>query len=151
MLPAVRNTIIAATTAAAIALASAAPAHAWGEKEQGFVAGVATFLLLNEIAKNSRKRRAPAYQAPDPVYVPANPGPVYGASPARSAFMEYSPNARRAIQTRLKSYGYYHGSVDGVWGQGTARAIAAYARDVGYDDSLGTRNGVVQLYNALLA
>jgi hypothetical protein len=151
MLPAVRTTMTALTAAVAIALAPAAPAHAWGDKEQGFVAGVATFLLLNEIAKDAKRRRAPAYQAPDPIYAPGNPGPVYGVSPAKSAFMEYSPNARRAIQSRLKSYGYYYGAVDGVWGQGTARAIAAYARDVGYGNDIGTRNGAVQLYNALLA
>jgi Putative peptidoglycan binding domain len=151
MLPAVRNTFIAATAAAAIALTPAAPAHAWGDKEQGFVAGVATFLILNEIAKDAKKRRAPAYQAPQPIYVPANPPPVYQSSPAKQAFLEYSPNARRAIQQRLRSYGYYAGSIDGVWGPGTARAVEAYARDVGYGGGLGTRNGAVQLYNALLA
>lgn len=150
MLPAVRTTITAFTAAAAIALTPAAPAHAWGDKEQGFVAGVATFLILNQIVKESRNRRTPAYQAPQ-YFVPANPAPVTQTSPARAAFMEYSPNARRAIQTRLRSYGYYTGSVDGVWGQGTARAVAAYARDVGFGDGLGTRNGAVQLYNALLA
>lgn len=151
MLPAVRTLMTAAAAATAIALAPAAPAHAWGDKEQGFVAGVATFLLLNEIAKDAKKRRAPVttYQPQTPVYVPANPG--YQAAPAKSAFMEYSPNARRAIQTRLRSYGYYNGSIDGVWGPGTARAVAAYARDVGYGDGIGTRNGAVQLYNALLA
>jgi hypothetical protein len=149
MLPAVRTALITATTAAAIALAPAAPALAWGKKEQGFVAGVATFWLLNEIAKDNRRRSTapvPA-PAPHPVYVP--PAPVY-ASPAKAAFQEYSSNGRRAIQSRLRAYGYYRGAVDGVWGQGTAAAVAAYARDVGYGDAINSRNGAIQLYNALI-
>ncbi len=151
MLPAVRTTLTAATAAVAIALAPVTPAHAWGDKEQGFVAGVATFLLLNEIAKDAKKRRSPAHAAPLPVNAPVYPGPSYQVTPAKAAFLEYSPGARRAIQSRLRSYGYYSGAVDGVWGPGTARAVAAYARDVGYGDSIGSRNGAVQLYNALLA
>jgi hypothetical protein len=150
MLPAVRTTAIAGLTAAAIALAPAAPARAWGDREQGFVAGVATFWILNEIAKDARKRHAPAYRAPQPVYAPASPAPAAQASPAKAAFLEYSPSGRRAIQTRLRAYGYYFGAIDGVWGPATARAVAAYARDSGYAEGLATRNGAVQLFNALI-
>lgn len=147
MLPAVRTSLTAAVTAAAIALTPAAPAHAFGDKEQGFVAGVATFWLLNEIYKDNKRRTVRPAPLPQPVYVPA---PTYTASPAKAAFLEFSANGRRTIQSRLRSYGYYTGAIDGVWGPGTARAVAAYARDVGFGDAVGTRNGAVQLYNSLI-
>ncbi len=153
MLPAVRTNLTAAVTAAALAaalaLAAAAPAMAWGKREQGFVAGAATAILLYEIARDNKRRNGArrAAPAPQPVYVPA---PHYTAAPAKAAFLEYSANGRRAIQARLRAYGYYTGAIDGVWGPGTARAVEAYARDSGYAGGLSSRDGAIQFYNALI-
>src|SRR5438477_551761 len=52
----------------------------------------------------------------------------YGnASPTHSRVAE--------LQRRLAHAGYYHGSVDGVLGPQTRRAIRAYERDHGYASS----------------
>lgn len=36
-----------------------------------------------------------------------------------------------AVQARLKTYGYYTGTVDGMWGKGTLRAVLRYQSDRG--------------------
>ena len=36
------------------------------------------------------------------------------------------------LQSRLASAGYYHGTIDGILGPATRRAIRAYERDHGY-------------------
>lgn len=36
-----------------------------------------------------------------------------------------------AVQARLKTYGYYSGTVDGLWGNGTLRAVLKYQSDKG--------------------
>jgi hypothetical protein len=153
MLPTVSTTRIALTgalAAAAIALTPAAPAHAWGKNEQKFLAGVLTTLAVGAIVNEARKaQRPPAYQpAPQPVYVPA---PVYHGSATAAAFAEYSAASKRAIQTRLRAYGYYRGAIDGVYGPGTRAAIEAYARDTGNSAALQSRDGTVRLLNGLLA
>lgn len=89
---------------------------------------------------DDRRYEAPRYQ----------PVPQY-ASPVTDAFREYSVASRRAIQTRLRAYGYYRGAIDGIYGPGTRNAIEAYARDTGNSGLLGTRNGTVTLLNGLLA
>ena len=78
-----------------------------------------------------------------------DPQPSYGSGV--SAFNEYSAASRRAIQSRLRAYGYYYGAIDGAYGPATRRAIEAYARDSGKGALLGTRNGTVTLLNGLLA
>lgn len=77
------------------------------------------------------------------------PQPSYGN--ATGAFTEFSPASRRAIQSRLRAYGYYTGAIDGAYGPATRRAIEAYARDTGNSALLGSRNGTVTLLNGLLA
>lgn len=153
MLPMIANTRIALTgavTAAAIALAPVTPAMAWGEKEQNFLAGVVTALAVGAIVNQTRKaQRPPAYQpAPDPIAVPA---PGYGSGVLGGAFAEFSPASKRAIQQRLRSYGYYRGAIDGVYGPGTRAALEAYARDNGNPGALNSRDGAVRLMNGLLA
>ena len=52
-------------------------------------------------------------------------GPGYG----------YGENSRSRVaelQSRLARAGYYHGSIDGIMGPATRRAIRAYERDHGY-------------------
>ncbi len=146
-----RTAVIATAAAAAMALTTAAPANAWGKKEQNFLAGVATAVIVGKIIQEGRKNQ-PRYQqpvyTPTPVYVPA---PHYGTSVLGQAFAEYSPSSKRAIQTRLRNYGYYRGGIDGSFGPGTRGALEAYARDTGNTGLTQSRDGAVRLMNALLS
>lgn len=150
-----KTTLIAGLTALSIAAVPATPALAWGEKEQGFVAGVATAVIVEELLKNRRARLGgPVYAAPAPVYSPA---PVYVeprhttsiyATPAAKAFQSYSLSERKAIQRNLRAWGYYRGGIDGAFGPGTYNAITAYARDEGI--SLSTSAKAYGAYDGLL-
>lgn len=169
MLPMISNARIALTgaiAAAAIALTPATPARAWGESEQNFVAGVLTTLAVGAIVNQTRKSRGfatPSYNfAPAPTYQPAptyRPVPAYAPAPVyapvqpsvtASAFAEFSPASKRAIQQRLAAYGYYRSGIDGVFGPGTRAALEAYARDTGNSAALQSRDGAVRLMNGLL-
>lgn len=172
MLPAVTRTVTAAVTALALMASTVAPAQALGKNERNFLKGVAAAVIVNEIVKQGRAEAAPPRYAPYPGYdaryghdprrayddryghkrEPQRQGYTRGyySNAASSAFYEYSPQSRRVIQQRLAAYGYYRGAIDGVWGQGTASAMSAYARDVNASASLGTRDGSVRLYNALI-
>ncbi len=155
MLPIVmtaRTTLIAATTALSIATLPAAPAHAWGDREQGFVAGVATAVIIDEILKRDRRARD-LRSAPAPTYNfverPAATSSIY-RTPAAKAFNSYSAAERKAIQRNLRAYGYYRGGIDGSFGPGTYGAIVAYARDEGTSGTLGSTAGAFGLYDGLI-
>lgn len=147
MLPAVTRTATALVTALALATAAAQPALALGRNERNFLKGVFAAVVINELVRQSRAQAQPAPVTPRPG---PTPGPVYQTNAAASAFYEFSPQARRMIQQRLAAYGYYRGAIDGVWGRGTAAAVAAYARDVNSQNSLASRDGSVRLYNHLI-
>lgn len=163
MLPNVKTTVLA-TAAAAMVAVSAAPALAWGKKEQGFVAGVATAVIVDQLIEGSRHRKQnppPVYYAPQPappVYYTPKPAPVYVephrtsiySTPAAAAFKNYSSAERRAIQRQLRAAGYYHGSIDGSFGPGTYNAITAYARDAGASGNMRTTGGAFAVYDGLL-
>jgi Putative peptidoglycan binding domain len=153
MLPTVmtaRSTLIAALAALSIAAVPAAPALAWGDKEQGFVAGVATAVIIDEILKNSRKARA--YDRRDtPIYVePRRTHTSIYSTPAARAFQSYSHAERKAIQRNLRAWGYYRGGIDGAFGPGTYNAVVAYARDEGASGSLKSTSGAYGVYDGLL-
>jgi hypothetical protein len=144
-----KNTLIAGLAAASIAAVPAAPALAWGDKEQGFVAGVATAVIIDELLKQNRKARratAPVYVQPAPVYVPAQTS-IY-ATPAGRAFQSYSLSERKAIQRNLRAWGYYRGGIDGAFGPGTYNAVTAYARDEGL--ALNTTAKAFGLYDGMI-
>ena len=157
-----RTGAIASVTALSLALASATPTLALDKKERallGVLAAAAIVgVLANDAARKKRERQG-TYEAPryddDPHYPPRYDAPRYEPQPyygnATAAFTEFSPASRRAIQSRLRAYGYYRGPIDGAYGPATRRAIEAYARDTGNDDLLATRNGTVTLLNGLLA
>ncbi len=151
-LTSVKTSIIAAATALSIATIPAAPAHAWGDKEQGFVAGVATAIIIDELLKQERKAReakkAPVYK-PAPVYEQPTYGSVY-STPAARAFNSYSRGERKAIQRSLRALGYYHGGIDGAFGPGTYNATVAYARAAGASGHLNSSGGAYAIYDGLI-
>ncbi len=172
MLAALRTpkTALAAVTALAIAATAPAPALAWGKNEQNFLKGMLAAAAIAAIVDHNRKSNAaePDYRYRDDRYYDRSPRrdsrfddrwrddrrpdyrPPAHHSGAAAAFAEYSPASKRAIQTRLRAYGYYHGAIDGVWGPGTRAAIEAYARDTGNARALDSRDGSVRLLNGLL-
>ncbi len=157
MLPTVmtaKSTMIAALTALSIAAVPATPALAWGEKEQGFVAGVATAVIVDEILKQNRKARE-VRRAPEVVYADPRPTrPVQATSvyrtPAAQAFNSYSRSERLAIQRALRAWGYYRGGLDGAFGPGTYNAITAYARDEGLSANLRNTKSAYAVYDSLI-
>jgi hypothetical protein len=168
MLPLMNAKTIAAAVAVAIAATAAAapPALAWGDKEQGFLAGAVTAIIIDELIDNNRRRKAD--RPPAPIYVePPRRGyeeprhhrrheerrSTYGSvmtTPAAQAFNSYSRGERREIQRALRSYGYYSGSIDGAFGRGTYNALAAYARASGVPGHMNSAGGVYALFDGLL-
>ncbi|MBK8439535.1 MAG: peptidoglycan-binding protein [Rhodobacter sp.] len=155
MLLSLKSTAIAAAAALSVAAGAAAPAHAWGKKEQGFVAGVATAIIIDELIDNNRHRRTETYREPTrrPVYADPTPSYGYGSiyhTPAAQAFNSYSRHERKAIQRSLRAEGYYNGGIDGSFGPGTYRAITSYARAAGASGHLNTTGGAYALYDGLI-
>ncbi len=167
-LSAVKTSAIAAVTALSLAAASANPALAWGDREQGFVAGVATSVIVgaiaNDIKHKNRARQQQYYQQPryyeepryqhyqprpQPVYAPQPSYSVYNTAAAR-AFGSYSLTERKAIQRRLAGQGYYRSGIDGSFGPGTYNAVVAYARDTRQAGNLESTAGSYGIYDGLL-
>lgn len=185
MLPNVKtmkSSAIAALLALSLAV-PAAPAFAWGQREQDVLKGVLGTLAVTAIIKEANKNRA----QPQQKYYYVDPQPqqqhyngrgngrgkshysngngyghqkptyshnqgytnVYNTAAAQ-AFNSYSHGERQAIQRRLARQGYYSGGIDGSFGPGTYRAIAAYARDTGNLDRLASRNGAFAVYDGLI-
>lgn len=159
-----RTTLVAGLTALSVAAIPATPALAWGDKEQGFVAGAATAIIVDELLKNHRKARlydrgytaaGPTYVAPRTVYVeprhvePRATTSIY-ATPAARAFQSYSLAERKAIQRNLRAWGYYRGGIDGAFGPGTYNAVVAYARDEGASANLRSTAGAYGLYDGMI-
>jgi DNA gyrase/topoisomerase IV subunit B len=158
MLPAVKRAAIFSLTALAIAATPAAPALAWGDREQGVVTGVLGTLLVQGMIREGKKyHRQPEYAAPrpQPVYVepdyyqPRATTSIY-RTPAARAFNSYSSKERRMIQRRLSAMGYYRGGVDGSFGPGTYSAIAAYADDEGMSGYLSSTSDAYGVMDSLI-
>ncbi|MFN3844982.1 MAG: peptidoglycan-binding domain-containing protein [Paracoccaceae bacterium] len=180
MLPHFKTTALAAVTALSVALTTAAPAEALGRNERNFLKGVAAAVIVGALINDARARTVPAPRPqpqPQPQYRPRpyqedyrpneyRPAPRYeerrssgrviGSSQsvqttiAAQAFNSYSVAQRRSIQTRLRSFGYYNGGIDGTFGPGTLRAVEAYARDSGGAAQLQTRAGTYGVYDSLI-
>lgn len=159
-----KRTALAALTALAVALAPAAPAFAWGDREQGAVSGVLGTLLLQGIIRDldgyPQQPRPQPYPQPYPQPQPHHPRPpVYEPAPHHNsiwrtpvaeAFQSYSRGERKAIQRSLRAYGYYRGAYDGAFGPGTYSAITAYARDSGDGSLLRSTSGCFAVLDGLL-
>ncbi len=71
------------------------------------------------------------YADPAPASAPAvEPAPVSGAEQAERA-LGLGPAERRRVQMGLRADGFYNGSIDGLFGPGTRRAIRAWQRRAG--------------------
>lgn len=173
MLPKLSTTAIAAALAVSVSLGSVAPAEALGRNERNFLKGVAATLLIGAIVTDTRARTAPA-PAPSPRYQPGyqpraqddyqprhhegrSTGRVIGSSTmsgtagiTAQAFNAYPRSERRAIQSRLRSFGYYTGAVDGVFGPATYRATEAYARDSVGARALTDKAGAFGVFDSLI-
>ncbi len=163
----IKTAAITLVTALTLAITSAAPAAAWGQREQDVLKGAAGALILKAIIDdaNRDRRAAPVYrQDPTPRHHghqghPKKHGHDRGYSnsqtsiystPAARAFNSYSSSERRLIQRRLAHWGYYRGGVDGSFGPGTYSAVLAYARDNGQGRSLGSTAGAFGVYDGLI-
>lgn len=160
-----KTAAITLVTALTLAVTSAAPAAAWGQREQDVLKGAAGALILKAIINDAKRdRRAqPVYrEEPEPRYGHGHPKKheprrtyddrqtsVYN-TPAARAFNSYSSYERRLIQRRLAHWGYYRGGVDGSFGPGTYSAVLAYARDNGQGRSLGSTAGAFGVYDGLI-
>lgn len=180
MLPQIKSTAIAGLAALSLALGAAAPAQALGKNERNFLKGVMATVIIGAILNDANNRAVaapqpqpryePQYQRRhEPRYQPRyepryeapatprhQPGRVIGSSGsvhttvAAQTFNTYSHAQRRAIQTRLRGFGYYTGGIDGAFGPGTHRAVQAYARDSGGAARLDDRAAAYGLYDGLI-
>lgn len=172
-----RKLALAGITAAFATTMSTPPAAAWGVKEQQFLAGVVTTLVVGSlvISSNQQARHQPSYASNYPTsyagthgsyqgnygtdrdgyypsntrYNPPHHHDIYH-TPAAKAFNSYGYNERLRIQATLANYGYYHGSIDGAFGPQTFKAVKAYAHRSGNVKLLKSRNGAYALFNGLL-
>lgn len=168
MLPSIRTATTAAIAAIALAATVAAPVQA-GQRERDFLKGVAATVIVGTVINNLNAQRAQAqpryfqqprqHQQQPQYYTPGPREPAYFAQPSRpslsstaaaQAFKSYSPSERRAIQRRLARAGYYTGGIDGVFGPGTFRAVAAYAADRGLQGRIDTASGAYTVYDSLI-
>ncbi len=94
----------------------------------------------------SPRYQAPRYQSPR-YYSPTTS--VY-QTPAARAFSSYSLSDRRAIQWRLARSGYYHGSIDGIFGPATYGAVRAISGDSTRSNQLNSLSGAYQFFDAIL-
>lgn len=171
-----KHAVVAAITALSIAL-PAAPALAWGQREQDTLKGAVGALVIENVIRNSRNNqpryyqqhhqqpqyRGPVYQPPryvEPRYqphhaprrhyeAPRQTVSIYSTAAAR-AFNSYSSSERRLIQRRLSAYGYYRGGIDGAFGPGTYSAISAYANANGQGRALASTNTAFAVYDGLI-
>jgi hypothetical protein len=166
-LPRLRTATTAALAALSLAAATAAPVQA-GQRERDFLKGVAATVIVGTVLNNlnNRAQAQPRYFTPPRAqpqpqyYAPHTPHqPSYFAQPSRpgisstvaaQAFKSYSPTERRAIQRQLARQGYYSGSIDGVFGPATFRAVASYAADRGLGGRIDSASGAYTVYDSLI-
>jgi hypothetical protein len=156
-----KTSAIAATAALAMATS---PAAALGDKEReillGLTAAVIVGALINQAQSQDRPRQPQGVViAPEPQYFASPDRPVVRVpdvqpsiyrTPAARAFNGYSAEERRAIQARLKAYGYYKRGIDGSFGPGTYGAVLAFAADNGLSGNLRSTADARGIYDALI-
>jgi peptidoglycan hydrolase-like protein with peptidoglycan-binding domain len=68
----------------------------------------------------------------------------------RTAFIKLSKENRRQLQTNLKDLGFYKSSIDGLYGKGTAGALADYNKQNLNGADLKKSKNVEKLFNVVL-
>lgn len=148
-----RKIVTLATAAAVMTALAAPPAMAWGDRQQGFLTGVAAALAVAAIANQAwYAHPAPRVQNPAPVHY--TPPPTYTvnifSTPTATAFNSYPVGQRVQIQSRLAAQGYYNGRIDGAFGPTTYNAVVAYAKGAGKPGLLNSTAGAYTVYDGLL-
>ena len=92
---------------------------------------------ISRITPGVNTTNAPAYNAGTSTSRPTN---TPTATPAGSLKLGSTGSEVRKLQTRLRELGYYKGSVDGDFGEGTETAVKAFQRQNGLtaDGKVGT-------------
>lgn len=163
MLPNLKTPVLSATLALALSLATVGPVSALGKNERNFLKGVAATLVIGALLNQAQANHPPAQPVTRAVQVPTPYPQPQGHTPAHvigsdtssyaatsQAFRAYGQSDRRAIQTRLRQYGYYRGGIDGVFGPATYRATEAYARDSVGARALQDRAGAFGVFDSLI-
>lgn len=122
MLPHLKASALSLLTALAVASSAAAPAAAWGQREQDTLKGAVGALVLKAIIDDARRDRAPAYRnVPqyEPQYLPA------------PELREY-PEPREYYEGRRghgHAYGHYkpHRENASIYSTPAARAFNSYS------------------------
>lgn len=70
--------------------------------------------------------------------------------PAASAFRGFTATERRAVQERLRAYGFYAGGIDGKWGPLTWAAVQRYAHEAGVFGELRDRRGAYGVFQGIM-
>ncbi len=139
----------------------AAPASAEGGAiTRGALLGFATGIAADNLFyRHHYWRGGPVYEentyvpvatpvyVPQPVYVPAA---TYGGTVER-AFLSQDPALRQSIQADLNRDGFYHGRIDGAWGDATRSAILGYASSHQRLAMLTTVAGADHLFSQILS
>ncbi len=149
MLPSFKTKAITAVTALSLIMATAVPSYAWGRREKDTLTGALGALLIGGLVLSASKPPKASPPKVQPVYVPIATVSVY-STPAAATFNALGEAEQRRIQSTLSAYGYYTGSIDGVFGPGTYNATVAYANATGKSSLLGSMAGTASIYDSLL-
>ena len=103
----------------------------------------------NKKQKNSPKVQEGIFQNNQFLYAQKTP---YTRKPSvlRTAFIKLSKENRRQLQTNLKDLGFYKSSIDGLYGKGTASALAKYNKQNLNGADLKKSENVEKLFNVVL-
>ncbi|MDA9823440.1 peptidoglycan-binding protein [Paracoccaceae bacterium] len=103
----------------------------------------------NKKQKNSPKVQEGIFQNNQFLYAQKTP---YSRKPSvlRTAFIKLSKENRRQLQTNLKDLGFYKSSIDGLYGKGTASALAKYNKQNLNGADLKKSENVEKLFNVVL-
>lgn len=94
--------------AVAVFLATVTNAHAWGDREQGILAGIAGTLIYQHIQGH-------AQQQPQVVYPQPQPQVIYAPQP-QVIYVPQQPQVIVVPQQRPHSHGHRHGHYNGGYG-----------------------------------
>lgn len=122
-----------AFTVPVLALLLAAPAPARADND--LARALATMFVAGAIV-HAQTKAAPQRTMATPQTAGVSVGPDAGPT-----FRGYDQSTRMAIQRALQRHGFYHMGIDGLWGPGTATALANHAVATGQRHNLDSHEG----------